>query len=138
MSSCIKHFCLTSMSKIASSIIKIFILTNAICLKWETRTFRNLQSKIETQKSRCNIIPSVNYMILTINYRLPVNFQSQKCQLFEKIQKNFFNRKCHKIRKYVIPYLQNVNKLKMYFSSNVIYSYASIERGWNKIIVPNN
>ena len=129
MSSCIKHFCLTSMSKIPSCIIKIFILTNAICLKWETRTFRNLQSKIETQKSRFNIIPSVNYMILTINYRLRVNFQNRKFQLFKIYKNKFCNRKCRKIGKYAIPYSQKVNKLKMYFSSNVIYSYVSTESG---------
>ena len=38
----------------------------------------------------------------------------------------------------VLFLIQNVKKLKMYFSSNVIYSYVSMERGWNKIIVPIN
>ena len=33
---------------------------------------------------------------------------------------NFCNRKCRKIRKYAFSSSQNVNKLNMYFSSNVI------------------
>ena len=41
---------------------------------------------------------------------------------------NFCNRKCRKIGKYVFPRSQNVNKLKMYLSSNVIYSNVSTDR----------
>ena len=41
---------------------------------------------------------------------------------------DFCNRKCQKIEKYVFPSLQNVNKLNMYFSSNVYYSNLSTDR----------
>ena len=41
---------------------------------------------------------------------------------------DFCNRKCHKIEKYAFPCSQNVNKLKLYLSSNVIYSNVSTDR----------
>ena len=41
---------------------------------------------------------------------------------------NFCNRKCQKIGKYAFPSLQKVNKLNMYFSSNVIYSNVYMDR----------
>ena len=47
----------------------------------------NRKSKLENLG--VNIGPGVNYMILNINYILPVNFQNPKCQSFEKIQKGF-------------------------------------------------
>ena len=47
---------------------------------------------------------------------------------------DFCNRKCPKIEKYAFLSSQNVNKLKMYLSSNVIYSNVSMDRkSGNKI-----
>ena len=41
---------------------------------------------------------------------------------------DFCNRKCHKLEKYAFTCSQNVNKLNMYFKSNVIYLNVSTDR----------
>ena len=51
---------------------------------------------------------------------------------------DFCNRKCPKIGKYAFSNSQNVNKLKMYLSSNVIYSNVSIHRKWGNTIKIND
>ena len=50
---------------------------------------------------------------------------------------DFCNRKCRKIKKYAFPSSQNVKKLNMYFSSNLIYSKVSMDQKSGKNIQIN-
>ena len=50
---------------------------------------------------------------------------------------NFCNRKCRKSEKYAFLSSQNVNKLNMYFSSNVVYSNVSTDQKYGNNIKIN-
>ena len=96
---------------------------------------------IGNRNSKIQVLISTQVLI-TWSWLSTIDYQSiskiGNASYSKRYKKYLCNRKCRKIGKYVIPYSQNVNKLKMYFSSNVICSDVSTESGWNKIIVPMN